>query len=470
MNLLNKISVVILGVATLFSIAIFGQNQTEELSPVFPADSLPFTLDIEEASFQLPVGIQAYASAIYKGRWIFIGGRTNGLHGFDNVGNNFPPLFQNSTVYIVNPTTGSSHSRSLNELSSGLSITEIDELSTTACEFFQKGKTLYIVGGYGINRTTNQMETKSTLTAIDLGKLVQWVYHGRPSLKKAIRQAVHPIFQVTGGALFQYSDKDPFLLMLGQNFIGLYRDNSNGIYTRQIRSFWLKEEGKSFSIHANVSKETSPDYRRRDLNIVPIIRNNRPAYVAFAGVFTLEGGVWTVPITISPNGTSCEPDPHAPNTFKQAMNHYNCPTFSLYSKCSKETYVVFPGGISYGFFSGDTFETDEEIPFINQVTTIKIDKKGHYTQYLMDGQYPDIPSTGSNPGNQLLFGAEAQFFPAKAIPTFKNGVIALDHLPDSPVVLGYIVGGIMSTLPNTNTASDSTASPYIFTVKLISKE
>jgi len=36
-------------------------------------------------------------------------------------------------------------------------------------------------------------------------------------------------------------------------------------------------------------------------------------------------------------------------------------------------------------------------------------------------------------------------------------------------VIGYLVGVIMSTLPNTNTFTDSTASPYIFTVKLIPK-
>ena len=149
------------------------------------------------------------------------------------------------------------------------------------------------------------------------------------------------------------------------------------------------------------------------------------------------------------------------------MNQYNCASFGLYSTHSKDMYVLFPGGLSYGFYSGGVFTTDAEIPFINQVTTVKIDKNNNYTQYLMNEEYPFLVSTGSNPGNQLLFGTEAQFFPKDGIPLYSNGVIQLDALPKGPTVIGYIVGGIMSTLPNTNFITDSTSSPYVFTVTLI---
>lgn len=114
-----------------------------------------------------------------------------------------------------------------------------------------------------------------------------------------------------------------------------------------------------------------------------------------------------------------------------------------------------------------TFQTDSEIPFINQVTTIKIDEHGNYIQYLMDEEYPVILSTQSNPGNQLLFGAGAQFIPAADLEKviYPNGAFKLDKLK-KPMLLGYIVGGIESTLPNTNSQSDSAASPYIFTITL----
>ncbi len=53
------------------------------------------------------------------------------------------------------------------------------------------------------------------------------------------------------------------------------------------------------------------------------------------------------------------------------------------------------------------------------------------------------------------------------LPKYPNGVLKYDRLGTNPVVVGYIVGGIESTLPNTNAESDSGASPYIFTVTLV---
>lgn len=444
----------------------FGQNQTETLSPVLPGDSLPFSLQIAVADFMLPTGIQAYASAIYNGKWIFLAGRTNGMHGFSNVGNNFPPNAQNKSVYVVDPSTGKSWSRSLTEDPS-LSQADIDTLSVTAPQFFQRGGTLYLVGGYGINSATGQMETKRTLTTINLERTLRWVMKGKPNLKKALQKTSNPLLQVTGGALYQTDEHSPMLLIFGQNFAGLYTDNSNGQYTMQIRPFWPQEGGKHLSILPNFSKEINPDYRRRDLNVVPILHNDQFAYTALAGVFTLDTGVWTVPVVIYPDGSSFEPSPEDPATFKQAMNQYHCAAFGLYSTDHKEMYVVLPGGISYGYFSGETFATDSEIPFINQVTTIKIDKHLNFSQYLMSGEYPYLVSTGSNPGCQLLFGAEARFFPNEGISLFSNNVIQLDALPKEPTVIGYIAGGIMSTCANTNFITDSTSSPYVFTVTLL---
>lgn len=459
----------ILTIALVQGILSAGPNQTDSLSPVLSEEGIPFTLEIKEAPFVLPTGIQAYAAAIYKDKWILLSGRTNGLHGFDNIGNNFPPNFQNTSVYVVDPKTGTTISRSFNDGASGLSQEVIDSLSVTAAEAFQKGKTLYLVGGYGINTLTGEMGTKTTLTEIDLEKLLKWVEKGNPSLKKAIRQVSNPLLQVTGGFLFQNSPHDPFLLILGQNFAGFYYDNSNGSYTKQIRKFWIEDSGKTLSLLPDHSDKTLPDYRRRDLNVLPILHKNNPAYVAYAGVFTEETGVWTVPIIIFPNGESYQPDPSLEGTFKQAMNHYNSASFGLYSVKNDAMYSVFAGGISFGYFSNGTFETDSEIPFINQVTTVKIDRHFHFTQHLMNVEYPVIPSTGSNPGNPLLFGAEAQFFPDGDIPLFANEVIQLDRLK-GPVRIGYIVGGIMSTLPNTSSSFDSTSSPYVFEVILNKKD
>jgi hypothetical protein len=65
----------------------------------------------------------------------------------------------------------------------------------------------------------------------------------------------------------------------------------------------------------------------------------------------------------------------------------------------------------------------------------------------------------------LLFGANARFIPKDDCKKFqfKNEVFNLDKIKKKQHV-GYIVGGIQSTLANTSSFSDTAASRYIFKV------
>jgi len=446
-------------------------NQTDTLSPILSAAGLPFQITIEQANFQLPVGFHSGVVGVYKGLWIFISGRINGLHGFD-VTNNFPADTQNTSIYVVNPTTGAVTSRSLNDPSSGLTQQQIDTLSVTSPQAYQDDATLYMSGGYGVDTSSGTFGTKPVLTAIYLPGIIDWVTkpdNKSYSVVNNIHQIYNPIFQIAGGEMFKSGNVTQ--LVFGQNFDGQYTDSSNGDYSDQVRLFQLKNVGGQLSVDIYNSKPSIPDptFRRRDLNVVPALLNNNNhlqyGLIAYAGVFTITSGVWTVPVVINSNGDSTMADPHASTTFKQAMNQYVCATASLYSRKYSSMYHIFFGGMSYGFFSNGVFTTDSEIPFLNQVTTVQMDKNGNFTQYLMDNQYPVILSTGSNPGNTLLFGAAAYFIPNN-IPQYPNTVISLDGIRKSTVI-GYIVGGIQSTLPNTNVNSDSSASAYVFKVTLV---
>lgn len=447
-----------------FSISqsLVGDNQTETTSPIFPEDTLPFTIAIEEAPLMLPGGIHSGASANYQGQWVLLAGRTNGLHGFGPT-DNFPPSKQNTVVYVVDWERQTIYLRDLNDSSSGLTQKQIDELSVTSPQSCLQGKTLYMCGGYGVDTETGDFSTKATMTAIDIPKLIQWVKEGKGSVAAAIRQTSNPLLQVTGGDLKIINPHLQALLVFGQNFTGQYTDSSNGNYTEQVRCLQIIDTGKKLYVQSRRSERPRASYRRRDLNVVSIIRDNQPAFVALSGVFTESGGIWTVPVVIETDGSTSMANPNSAHAFKQGMNNYASADLGLYSKSSEEMFTVILGGISYGFFSGGVFQTDDEIPFINQVTTIKIDRHGEFTQYIMDGEFPVILSNGVNPGNPLLFGAGAFFFENKNLSAYSNGVFDLDKIKE-PVVLGYVVGGIMSTLPNTNTSADSAASPYIFRV------
>ncbi len=449
-------------------------NQTPTITPIITNGDLPFHVEIEQADFSLPNGIHSYVHGIYKGKWFFVSGRTNGLHDFDSGNNNFPPQKQNKTLYVVDPKKKQVWSRELDDSRSGLTQKQIDELSVTSAQAIQRGKTLYLIGGYGVKTSTGEFSTKKTLTAIDLDKAIEWVT--KPSSKKkfvhAIRQTSNSQLRVTGGYSAQQKDH-PSLLMLGQDFEGYYLPSSNGQYTEVVRRFRIKDNGKKVRVDMKSSKpsERKSEYRRRDLNIVPVMYKKggtlRHAHVAYSGVFTPSGGAWTVPVEIDVDGKPSMADPESDSTFKQGMNNYACATAGFYSHDYEDMYTLFFGGISYGYFDQGVFQTDSEFPFINQVTAIRINKEREYSQYLLDAEYPVILSTGSNPGNQLLFGSACEFIPAQSLDSYSNGVLKFDRLKiGKTITLGYIVGGIQSTLPNTNSGSDSAASPYIFKVKI----
>ena len=161
-------------------------------------------------------------------------------------------------------------------------------------------------------------------------------------------------------------------------------------------------------------------------------------------------------------------DPTLPSTFKQGMNNYDCATFGMFSEKTGSMYTILLGGMSFGFFeetsTGFQFNTDPEIPFISQTTTIQIDEDGNYSQYFMpDGGYPLIRSKKVNPGNPLLFGAEAEVILLHRVPKYSNDVLRLDAIKKRTLI-GFVVGGIQNTLPNTNTQADSSPSRYLFKV------
>jgi hypothetical protein len=454
----------------------YAQNQTNTYSPIFPETDLPYRIVIEQADFSLPNGIHSGVSAIYKGKWVFLAGRTNGVHGFELSTNNFPPQQQNKFVFVVDPVKRTVKSRSLADPSSGLTLQQIDQLSVTSPQSYQKGNTIYMTGGYGVDSATGLFSTKDVLTAIDIPDLIHWVTkpHSGVTLSQHIRQISNPLFKVTGGTMTQIGS-DPTLLIFGQEFQGFYFDFSNGNYTRQVRRFHIIDDGKVLDVKflSSFPQIPDPNFRRRDLNVVNSIQRVNGKYsqglIALSGVFTPEVGIWTVPVEISSKGKTSMADPNLSTTFKQGMNNYTSATVGLFSKKTGDMFITILGGITFEFFQNGILMNDSEFPFTNEVTTVKRSKDGSYKQYLMNAQYPFITSTQSNPGNQLLFGAGAFFMPASHLPTYRNGVIKLDSVRKKKFLAGYIVGGIQSTLPNTNVISDSTASPYIFKVIVVPK-
>jgi hypothetical protein len=456
-------------------------NQTADVSPILSEEELPFSIRIELADFKLKDGFHSGAEAAYHGKWLMIAGRKNGLHSFNtkNPESNFPPQKQNTSVYVVDPQSGKFYARALSD--SSLSQHQIDLLSVTSPQCHQDGKTLYMTGGYGVDTATNTFTTKDVLTAIDIPALMHWVQHPleKGDAASYIRQISNPVFKITGGYMTKIGKVT--LLVFGQDFEGFYFDfaRNSQVYSRQVRRFIIEDDGVNLSVKVldPLPRAPNPNYRRRDLNILPVMRSNKegclvPGLVALSGVFTLSNGIWTVPVCISATGKSHMKSANSPKAFKQGMNNYLSAAIGLYSKNKKSMYNILLGGLSYGSFEDGVFKTDPDIGFTNQITTVKIDQKGRFSQYLMKAEYPTVFAPFA-PGKPLLFGTAAQFMPLPLTPMFSNGVLQLDTLiqlsllTKSPVLLGYIVGGIESVINDTtDERSQTAASPYVFKVIL----
>lgn len=460
--------IAVLGLLVAWPIEARAANQTPDVSPIDLTGSVPYRIQLRPYDFgiqSLPT-LQSYAAGVYDGKWVLISGRTNGLHGFTNNPNtNFPPAEQNREVWVIDPATRQSWSKRLDDGTSGLTEAMIFSLTPTNTQFYQRGERLYMSGGYGAT-SSGSFDTFNTLTAIDLPEMVDWVINGIGTAAGAIRQMSDPAMKVTGGAMYEIDGRTH--LIFGHDFVGGYNPSKNGVYTNQVRSFNIVDDGMTLSINSLTSSTPDPSYRRRDLNVFPVVRPGSLAeeIVVLSGVFTETNGAWTVPVEIDALGQPTMADPNLPATFKQGMNNYHSAKLGLFSENTGAMHEVLFGGISLQYVDPNTglIATDENFPFINEITSVVIDSAGNYSQHLL-GQFPELLDADEK---RLRFGANAEFFHAEGIPTYGNGVVKLDEL-HGETVLGYIFGGIASNSPHVRgvPGAASTASNLIFEVVIV---
>jgi hypothetical protein len=441
------------GVLTLVCAESFvaAQHQTATFSPLGDSSDLPYQVTVRPYDFgedNLPT-LHSFAAAVHAGKWVVLAGRTNGLHGFDqNPFNNFPAASQNQDVWVIDPSAKRSWHRSLAGPSGGLSAEQFTSITSANNQFYQQGDRLYMSGGYGLS-AAGDFTTFDTLTAVELAGMVDWVQNGNGTAADQLRQIHHPQLQVTGGAMYALGDRTH--LVFGQTFLDGYTFFGDGIYTEQVRSFDIVDDGQNLSIENVTLTDPMADFRRRDLNVVPVIRPQADGswsaeLVAYSGVFTATQGAWTIPVEISGSGQPRMAVPDAVESFKQGMNNYHSAKVGLYSEATGEMHQWLFGGISVQYLDEATGQvvTDNQLPFVNDITSIVSDAQGNYAQYHL-GRFPEMLD-GS--GNRLRFGTNAEFFPAEGVEGYANGVLNLDGLAEEAVV-GYLFGGIMANAPHT---------------------
>jgi hypothetical protein len=442
-----------LGAMLLVPIGMPAAHQTADFSPVYASDHLPFTIRIEQVNAgpaALPT-LHSYIVAVWEGQWLFLGGRTNGLHGMTGM-DGFPPASANTDLWVVDRTGQQSWHRSRHD--AGLTPATVDFLSATNHNFVQEEHRLYVAGGYGYSRAAADYVTYSDFAEIDVPGLIAWVKQspGSPAPAESVHTIQSPLFQVTGGDL--ETSGDQFLLIFGQNYPGRYRPNFNGTYTRQVRRFSLLGRGPALALDPAGIYQSPPadDFRRRDLNVLPVLRRDHGSgalldeFLALAGVFTPTTGVWTVPVTITATGVPSQPDPLAAATFKQGLHHYHSAKTSLFNRVTGENFILQFGGLSAQFQDAltDAWVSDPQVPFVQHLSCVIRSDAGQFHQTLLPSGFPDIRSAA---GARLYFGTNAEFLPASGVPLLRPKIIDLTGL-DRPQVIGHIYGGLVSDAPN----------------------
>lgn len=428
---------VILGILILFN--GINTNAQEQFSVLLEPYSIP----------GIP-GLQSFSAAQYDGKWVLVGGRTEGLH-LRQPFSSFSSVNNNTSIYVVDPVSRQVWSSSV--LTFPASVSE--QLQSTNMSFWSDADKFYIAGGYGFSSTLGNHKTYPYLTVIDLAGLIQNIQQGISPVNH-IRQIEDTLFAITGGQMGKIGDM--FILAGGQKFNGRYNPNNGPSFTQeysnQIRKFKILDNGTNIQV---VFREVSTDViqlHRRDYNMAPqVFPDRRHGYTMFSGVFQQNANL---PFLNSVDLDTISYQPN--NNFNQYLNHYHSAKFSVYDSLANQMHTIFFGGMAqYYYDAGGALVQDNEVPF---VTTI-----GKVTR-LPNGQMQEN-KIGDMPG---LMGSGAEFIINKQVPHYRHEVFKLNEILSDTTNIGYLVGGITSTAPNiffVNTGSQSAASNLVYKVILV---
>ncbi|HMQ70318.1 MAG TPA: T9SS type A sorting domain-containing protein [Ignavibacteria bacterium] len=405
------------------------------------ADTDPYTIELEQINIQDAPAIQSFAFAQSEGKWLFIGGRINGLHGF-SASNSFPKQFSNKYIYVIDPNTNQVWSRSIFP---DLPVAQADQFRSTNMEYTQVGNKLFYIGGYGYDSTSNSLLTFPQLKVIDVNETINAVINGT-SIAPYVRTLTDTRMQVCGGELHKLGDY--FYLAGGHIFTGPYRITvNNQVYTNQIRKFKIDDNGVSVSISDFNAYTDTAEYHRRDMNLVPGIKpGGASEYLAlYGGVFKYNIDLpFQNPVIIDELGITVD------YSFEQKMSQYTCSYMTLYNNTDQKMHTTFFGGTSLYYFDSltNSLKADSLVPFIKDITTLTKFPDGTYEEKVLNVKFP------------ALLGTNAKFILNESVPHFDNGVMKLDQIIGRTFA-GYIFGGIKADLPN---LGPSTASDYIYKV------
>ena len=434
-----------------FASNAFGQAATG--TKIATANSVDdrYSISIEPIAIEGFTGLHSFAAAQFEGKWLLIGGRTDGLHRMQPFAA-FAASGSNANITVIDPETEQSWSSSLGALPAALN----EQLQSTNMQFIQRGKMLYLIGGYGYSKSAGNHVTHNKLTAVKVDCLILAIQKGS-LIAPCFRQISDPTFALTGGQIGRIGDT--YYLVGGQKFDGRYNpmgpDHGPGFaqqYSDQIRKFRINDDGTSLSIDNVITATDKANLHRRDFNMLPqIFPNKVPGFTVFSGVFQVGANI---PFT---NTVDVFAEKHSVNnSFTQYLNHYHSAKVALFDEAAQRMENVFFGGIAQYEENAGALTKNDDVPFTKVISKVTRDRDGKMTETKL----------GEMPG---FLGASAEFFVNPQLPIFENEIVKVNELAADRILLGHIIGGISSAQKSIffrNTGGESGVSHVVFKVWL----
>lgn len=410
-----------------------------------------YSLSLEPVAIAGFAGLQSFAAGQLDGKWLLIGGRTDGLHRMQPFAS-FAESGNNPNIVVIDPEAKLIWGSKVSDLPPALN----EQLQSTNMQFIQRGRILYLIGGYGYSKTAGNHITYNKLTAVKVDCLIPAVQAGT-SIAPCFRQISDPAFAVTGGQIGRIGET--YYLVGGQKFDGRYNpmgpDHGPGFsqqYSNQIRRFRIKDDGVLLVPEILPSVTDQVNLHRRDFNLLPqVFPNNVRGFTVFSGVFQVGANL---PYT---NTVDLFADKHVVNSsFTQYLNHYHCAKVALYDSENQKMENIFFGGISQYEENAGTHISNKDVPFTKAIAKVSREKDGK----MIETKIADLPE---------FLGAGAEFLINSNLPTIENEIVKINEVKADRVLLGYIVGGIHSTRKTvffSNSGRESSASNSIYKVWL----
>lgn len=420
---------------------------------IFAQDNFNYDVLIEPLNVAGVQGLHSYVFAQHAGKWLIVGGRTDGIHARQPF-NAFPANQNNNLFYVIDPVNGQVWSKSSAELS--LPIAE--QLQSTNMNFHQDGDTLYVIGGYAFSATADDHITFDKLTTIQVSAMIDAVMNNT-SLVAHVKQTSNVIFANTGGQLGKIGDT--FYLVGGQRFDGRYNPMNNPTFTQTYNT-----KIQRFKINNSGARPTFSDYsewidaihlRRRDYNLLPqIFPDGTFGYMISSGVFQMTTDLpFLYPVEIKADAYQ------AFTAYNQYLSHYHGAKLSMYDAESNQSHNLFFGGMSQYYYNNGTLIQDNNVPFVRTISRFSRFADGSYQEYVLPIEMPGLKGAGS------------EFIPNYSAPYLNGEILVMNELEGDTILVGYIYGGILSNSLNpfsNNQTNTTSADASIYMVKLVRSE